>query len=94
MEKYFSKLGWILRFPRTHPGAQETKIVPIKNAQESLAKGIVDPKAFLPIAIEMKIVQTKKRSSKLGKGLDFPQSSALKIVQTKKRSSKLGVFSY
>ena len=42
----------------------------------------------------MKIVQTKKRSSKLGvqSGLHFPQSSALKIVQTKKHSSKLGVF--
>jgi hypothetical protein len=42
----------------------------------------------------LKIVQIKKRSSKLGeyKGLAalIPQSSALKIVQIKKRSSKLG----
>ncbi len=52
----------------------------------------------------LKIVQTKKRSSKIksikifanGIGLAalILQSSALKIVQTKKRSSKLGVFSY
>jgi hypothetical protein len=43
----------------------------------------------------LKIVQSKKRSSKLGKehkgvAALILQSYALKIVQTKKRSSKLG----